>query len=109
MLAQASWCTSQSRERRRGSTAPSAANARYYSYRLTAIIVARFMLDLQRVKQRMEDPSLVDGVSSISFSDDMLGSIACTVRSKFNGWSESGVTESDDGVMELEHTRYRAA
>ena len=54
-----------------------------HSSRLTSVLISRFMLDLQRAKQRiMEGTSSIGSLRSLSFNrfDNMIGSIGCSLQ-----------------------------
>ena len=77
----------------------------FWSYRITAILVSRFMLDLQRVKQQVEGSPSLGSLQSLSFDrvGGMLGSISSTLQPEdvWGGGREGGtgghdVQESQD-------------
>ena len=52
------------------------------SHRITAILISRFILDLQRVKQGIGSPSSIGSFDSIAFNrlDNALGSVGATLQ-----------------------------
>ena len=61
------------------------------------ILVSRFMLDLQRVKQQMDGPSLIVSLRSLSFNhfSNVLGSIGATLQPR-DIWGDGDSLEADN-------------
>ena len=81
--------------------------------RLTSILVSRFMLDLQRVKQRMEGPSSVGDLRSLSFNrfDAALGSVGAALEPG-DIWGDGAPEDEDaeeDQLVSAEEGDYHAS